>query len=160
MKHAAYLKTLIPASIMLLVSLQKGSGFVVLMLLPLLVLYALYQVVRMMRGAEERKKRAIRLVIWLSAFTLAGTLQAYWHQASRNDAEQAAAWVLAHKVRTGSYPASLREAGLDDGLLRNKWRIRYTLRQGTPVLSYPMSFMPLSSYEYDFIARTWRRNVY
>lgn len=160
MTTSDYCKTLIPVGIMLLATLQKGSGFVLLLLLPLLSLFALYQGMRMLRRPEERKVRLIRLSIWLSAFALAGSVQTYWHQASRSNAEEAATAVLSYKARTGSYPANLTEAGLDDGQLRDKWRIRYSLRQGAPILSYPMSFMPLSSYEYDFEGRVWRKNSY
>lgn len=160
MKTADYSKTCTLAGIVLFLTLQKGSGFVLILLLPFFLLGAIYQCIRIVRKPDERKKCSIRLAIWLATLVLAGALQAYWDQSSRNNAEQAAQKVFSHKQRTGAYPASLQEASLNETRLRDKWRIRYTVRHGRPYLSYPMTFLPLSTYEYDFEACAWRKNVY
>jgi hypothetical protein len=160
MQLADYLKTLAAAGVVLAVTLPRGTGFVLLLLLPLLLLTLIYQAVRMLRQPQERKARATRLAIWCLAFALAGSVQSYRAAATRSHAEQVVQTVLAHQKRTGAYPSSLTEAGLDQDLVRRRWRVGYLVRDGQPLVSYPAPFMPLTVYEYDLAAGGWRRNAH
>jgi len=160
MKTSDYAKTLVPVVIMLFLALQKGSGFLPLLLL-MFVVAMLFNLVRMFRRRDERKKYVIRLGIWAATLVLVGAVQTHWSNASRNDADIAVNAVLAHKARTGSYPASLKEIGIDEEELRTKWGIRYVVREGgKKVLAYPSSIMPLTMYDYDFESRKWVVNAY
>lgn len=160
MKRADYLKTFFLAAIALVATTQRGSAFPLLVLLPFFMMGVIYASVRMLRRPDERKKRGIRLAIWCATFALAGSVQAFWSVASRSDADAAAATVSAYRERTGSYPANLSEVGLSDGRLREKWGIRYSIRDGAPTLVYPARFMWLAMHEYDFEARAWKRNAH
>ncbi len=154
------MKTSVLATIVLFFTVQKGGGFLLVLLLPFFLITVIYNLMRMIQRSGERKSRGIRLVAWTIAFALAGTVQAYWGAAIRNDAESVLKKIQAHKEHTGTYPASLREVGLDDGYLREKWKLRYSKKEGKPSLTYPAPFMPLALYEYDFEAFEWRENVY
>lgn len=160
MKRIDYLKTFLLVAIVLVATMQRGSAFPLLVLLSFFMVSVIYTSVRMLLRRDERKKRGTRLAIWCATFALAGTVQASWSAASRSDADAAAATVSAHRERTGSYPASLREVGLSDELLKKKWGIRYSIRDGRPTLVYPARFMWLVMYEYDFETRVWKRNAY
>lgn len=160
MKISPSLKTIIPVAIVLALAVQKGNGFLLVLLLPFLLIYLIFNAVRMLRRPAERKDRGIRMAIWSVALVLASTVQVYWSVGSRSDADLAAQKVLAYKERTGSYPASLRDAGLDDSELQKKWRLRYSVNEREPRLTYPASVMPLTMNEYDFKARAWRENAY
>lgn len=160
MKSVDYLKTCIAAGVMLAITLPRGTGFVLLLLLPLLLLTLIYQGVRMLRQPQERKARATRLAIWCLAFMSAGSVQCYRGATARNHAEQVVQTVLAQHKRTGAYPSSLAEAGLDQDLVRRQWRVGYIVRDGQPVVSYPAPFMPLTMYEYNLTDGSWRRNAH
>lgn len=160
MKRKGYAITFVCAAALLILTLQKGSGFLLILLLPVFLVLALYHAVRMIRRPEERKSRGIRLAVWAAAFALAGTVQTYWSIASKQDADLVLKKVLAHKARTGSYPATLKEVGLDDEHLKEKWRLRYSIREGQPMLVYPVPFMPLDLYEYDFEKLRWTENAF
>lgn len=159
MSTAAVLKTLIPAAIVLAITLPKGGAFVLALLVPLFAIWLLYNAVRMVMKPAERKGRGIRIAVWLAVFVLAGGVQAYWERAGRDAADGAVAAVVAHRARTGSYPASLTEAGVSEAL-RQRWGIVYRLNEGKPQLDYVAPLLPMSTYEYDFDQRTWKANVY
>ena len=160
MKTADYFKTFALVAIVLFFSLQKGSGPLLGILLPLFLVTAAYNSIRMIRRPEERKRRGIRLAIWAITLALTCTVQGHWSKASRSEAESALNKIMAYRARTGTYPASLKEVGLDDSYLKDEWQLRYAVREGKPTLSYPMPFMPLAVHEYDFEARKWRENAY
>lgn len=128
--------------------------------LPVFMAAALYNLVQMIRMPTERKRRGIRLAIWFAALLLVGAVQSHWTTASRRDADAAVQAILAHKARTGAYPTRLDELGLDEQALAEKWRLKYSVRDGKAALAYPMTLMPLSIYEYDFDAGRWRENSY
>lgn len=153
-------QTFLLVAIVLVATTQRGSGFPLLVLLPFFMMSVIYTSARMRLRQAERKKRGIRLAIWCATFALAGSVQAFWSVASRSDADQAAATVSAHRERTGSYPVSLREAGLSGERLKEKWGLKYSIRDGEPMLAYPARFMWLAMHEYDFKTRAWKRNAY
>ena len=160
MKKSDWIKTVVLVTILLFLTLQKGSGFLLILMLPLFLITVLYHAVRMIRRPDERKNRGIRLAVWAITFALAGAVQSYWSTASQKHADLVLKKVLAHKARTGSYPAALSEVGVDEQYLKDKWRIRYWGKEGVPMLVYPATFMPLGLYEYDFEASRWRQNAY
>lgn len=160
MNRTDYLKIFSLVAIILFATTQRGSAFPLLILLPFFIMSVIYTSFRMIRRPDERKKRGMRLAIWGATFALAGTVQASWSAASRSDADAAAATVSAHRERTGSYPASLREVGLSDERLKERWGIRYSIRDGVPTLVYSARFLWLVMHEYDFETRAWKRNAY
>lgn len=123
------------------------------------VLTLLYNLVRMARKPDERKRRGIRMGTWFIVLALSIALQSYWANASRNEADLVVQAVVAHQARKGAYPAELKEAGLDEQALKDGWSIRYIVREEKPLLVYPVPFMWLAMYEYDFGARKWRQNA-
>lgn len=160
MKLPAFAKTLALVAIVLFFSLRKDGGIWLVLVIPVIAIWALYNFVRLIWKPAERRARVIRVAIWGAALALVGATQAYWANASRTQGDAVVAAVFAYKIRTGSYPASLAEAGLDAQGLKDEWRLRYELRAGKPELSYPSSLMFLTLYEYDFEARQWKTNAY
>lgn len=144
----------------LALTVQKGNGFLLVLLLPCFLMYLLFNAVRMASSPVERKGRGIRMAVWSVVLVLAGTAQVYWSAGSRSAADLASQKVLAYKERAGTYPLNLRDAGLDDRELQEKWRLRYSVKEDRPRLAYPAPVMPLTMYEYDFEARVWRENAY
>lgn len=158
MKTTDYIKTFFLVAIVLIFALPRGSGFLFPLLLLFFVATTLYRLVQSVRRAEGRKKHFIRIGIWAATLALVGAMQIYWSTASRNNAEIIAQEILAYQRRTGSFPSTLNEIGIDEQELKDKWKIRYFKGQG--MLTYPSSFMPLTLYEYDFQAHRWVVNTY
>lgn len=160
MQLISYAKTLILAAIVLFLTLPKNGGFWLVLATLFFALWALYNLVRLILKPVERRARVMRVAIWIAVLAVAGAMQAYWANASRDHASAAAKALLAYKSRTGSYPSTLVELGLDEQALKNEWRLGYKLRDGKPELNYPASLMPLTMYEYDFATKQWKANVY
>lgn len=160
MTTSAYLKTFALVAVVLCLTLPKGGGLWFAGALLLFLVWALYDMVRLMLKPAERRMRVIRLAIWSLTLALAGATQVHWQNASREQASAAAVAVLTLKARTGSYPDSLDESGVNGQALQDEWEIVYRLRDGKPELSYPAPLMPLTLYEYDFEARKWTTNAY
>ena len=135
MQIKSYAKTLIPAAIVLVVASLNGAGPLLGLLLAVFIVWALYSAARMGVKPAERRDRGARLVIWAVALGIALAVQAYWTAASRSAAETAAAALRDHRSRTGAYPASLADTGLDEQALRGEWGLRYLFRNGRPELS-------------------------
>lgn len=160
MKAAHWMKLALPVAMVFLLTVQKGNGFLLLIIMPFFLAALVYSLVLMIRRPGERRSRGIRLAVWCTMLALSGALQAYWSAASRSDAESALKGVLAHKERTGVYPSDLGKAGIDETYLREKSGVRYRMSDGRPFLAYPAAFMPLTMQEYDFQVKKWKRNAY
>jgi hypothetical protein len=160
MKRGDYVKFLVPVMIFWAMTLQRGSGFVLLLFLPVFLAYVLYQAVQIVRKPGEGTSRGTRVAVWTFAVVLSGGMHGYWIMANRAGAETAARKVVEYHTRTGRYPASLGEAGADDGRVKRVRKLKYTLKEGYPFLTYPAHFMPLTMNEFDFASRAWRRNAY
>lgn len=159
MKPWDYLKTIMPIAVVLYLTLQRGSGYLLLLLLPIFLIGAVYSSVRMIRRPEERTRRVVRLAAWCLALNLTVGVQGYWGAAATKGAETAIQKILAYKERVGRYPASLQEIGLE-GTQQKKWGLSYSLRDGKPALGYPATFMPLTMHQYDFEAHAWLVNAH
>lgn len=160
MQTAAYFKTLAAVAVTLFLLLPKNSGFALALAVPVFAAWVLYNVARIALKPPERRNRGLRLATWGGVLILVASTQVYWVKASRGHADAAVAAILLHHSRTGHYPASLREAGLDEEALRADWNIVYRPRDSVPDLNYPITYIPLSTYEYDFQANKWKANVY
>lgn len=161
MKKTDYIKTFVLVAVVLFCALQKGYGSVVFpFLVFIFVVTMLYNLIRMALKPDERKKRCIRIAIWSVTVALIGGVLIHRDTAARNEAEVIITKVLAYKAGTGSYPAGLKEAGLDERALRDKWGIGYYVREGKIVLYYSANLMPLTTYDYYFETRKWQVNAY
>lgn len=159
-KTANHIKSFVLAAVVLAFSMQKGNGFLLVLFLPFILIYLIHNAVRMAIRPAERKSRGIRLMIWLVVPVLSVAVHIYWSASTRSNADLALQKVMTYKERVGIYPASLKDAGLDDEMLRKKWRIRYSIKEGRPSLTFPEPIMPLSLYEYDFETLEWKENIY
>lgn len=159
MKFRSLITTLVVAALALALTGRNGNGFLLLLLLPLILAHFIYNLVRLRRHPDEGRERRVRLGIWTAVWLLAASLQVFWAVGTKSSAELAAQGVTAYRARLGAFPASLAEAGLDERDLRDNWRVRYSIRDGKPRLSYPSPVLWLSTYEYDFATQAWRMNA-
>jgi hypothetical protein len=160
LKLADAATTLVLAAAVLCVCLPRGGGVWLSLVLPVFLAWGIYTLVRITRSSAGRRQRVIRLALWAAVLAVAVGVQAYWDAASRSEATKVAGALAAFRSRTGVFPASMADAGLDEQALRGEWALNYRLREGKPRRSYPAALMPMTSYEYDFDAGVWRTDAY
>jgi hypothetical protein len=160
MQTSDYIKTLVCVGLVLCLLLPKAFGSLFAWFVVWFAVWLLYNAVRAALKPDERKKRGIRIALWLATVLLVGAVQFHRESSVRDDADKAARAILDHKVRTGAYPRALAEAGVDDAALQREWSLTYELRGGKPALYYPAIIMPLSTYSFDFDQRRWHRDSY
>ena len=150
-------KTTLLLATFLFFTLPMHWGFIAAMLLPIFVCVWIYDIVVMVRDPGQRLMRTARMAIWMLAFCAVGALNLYWYRESRAYADQIAAAVLGYKARTGMYPDTLEQMGIDSHeSSARKWRISYRQKKGAPLLFYIATFETYDMFSYDFEARRWR----
>lgn len=97
------------------------------------------------------------MAIWFAATVVVTLAFSYRDRTAREEVEVAIAAVKDHKQRTGSYPASLAEAGLDATGLRAKYSVGYFLQAGDAVVLYSQPSMPLVAHRFHFKSNAWER---
>ncbi|WP_342120406.1 hypothetical protein [Pseudoduganella sp. OTU4001] len=152
-------KTLAAAAVVLGLTCVRGLalwggvviGIVTLSFLP----WAIYSIVRMTMRPAERRSRAIRLAIWIGVLAIALSVRTHWDTAARAEATAVAAALQAHQARTGAYPASLSELGLDADALKKEFSLTYRVHEGQASLFYSRPSMPMIADHYNFEHKTW-----
>ena len=162
MQLRAYARTIIMAAAVLLFALPHGGSvsflgsFVWVTAAVLFVPWAVYSLTRIVFRPNERRNRGIRLVIWTAAVAVTVAANAHWDSVARREADAAVSAVVAYKTRTGAYPASLADVGIDPQLLREKYSLGYRVdRGGQPDLLYSQPSMPMIAHHYDFAHGRW-----
>lgn len=159
----ALVKTLILVGIVLALSLSRGSGmelwgsFALVSATMVFLPWAIYSLVRMVIRPAERGSRAARVAIWVTALALAFGVRARWDTDAREEANTAASAIQAHKVRTGVYPNSLGEVGIDAQALKAKFSLSYRAGDGKASLFYSQPSMPTVAHHYAFDTNSWDR---
>ena len=162
MKAAGFGTTLVLAGVVLLLAVPRINselsfvgGFVLVAAMLIFLPWAVYTLVRIAIRPLERRSRAIRLAIWSVTLVASFAARAQWDVAAHEEATAAVSAVQVHKGRTGKYPASLSEAGLDAEALKKKYSLSYRLEDGKPKLFYSQPSMPTVAKHYDFEGNSW-----
>lgn len=118
--------------------------------------WALYSFIRIIKRPAERRNRSIRLAIWMTTIAILYAVAGHWDSVTRHEANSVASAVVEFRNRTGSYPRSLSEVGMDAQSLRDDYRVGYYVSdKGKPSLFYFQPSMPLLVYHYDFERSKW-----
>ena len=163
MKAPRLAKTLIPVGIVLALALfYTGEtallgSFVLVAVTVVFLPWAIYSLVRMAIRPTERRSRGISLAIWATTLLVAFGARAHWDTAARKEANAAASAIQAYKGRTGAYPNSLREVGIDGEALKEEFSLRYRLNDGKATLFYSRPSMPMVAHHYNFETNSWGR---
>ncbi len=100
-------------------------------------------------------RHGVIIAVVTAALGYCGKLQ-FDESEARAEAEAVAAALLAHRNRSGAYPASLAEVGFDPQALRDKWYLSYRLDGAKPFLFYSVQNNWMVTNHYDFESRTWK----
>ena len=145
-------------AVLLLELIQGGMGGLLFSIaLPVIFLWLIYSFLRLLFRPADRATRASRMAIWFATTVVITLALSYRDRTAREEVEVAIAAVKDHKHRTGSYPASLAEAGLDAARLRAKYSVGYFLEAGEAVVLYSQPSMPLVAHRFHFKTGAWER---
>lgn len=157
------IKTLVLVGIVLGLALSHGGemrllGSVALAVVAIIFLpWAIYSLVRIAIRPEERASRGASLAIWTTTLVVAFGARAYWDTAARKEANAAASAIQTYKGRTGAYPNSLSEVGLDAAALKEEFSLSYRINDGKATLFYSQPSMPMVAHHYSFETNSWAR---
>ncbi len=162
MKFREYAKTIVLAIIVLLSALLPGSGgsfigsFVWITAAVIFLPWAVYSLIRMVLRPNERRSRSIRLAIWTVTIVVTVAATTHWDAVARQEADAAVSAIVAYKSRTGAYPGSLADVGINPQPLREKYSFGYRVDiNGKPLLLYSQPSMPMIAHHYDFEHGKW-----
>ena len=145
-------------AVLLLELIQGGMGGLLFSFaLPIILVWLIYSLLRLLFRSADRAARAARMAIWLGMTVVIALAFGHRDGTAREEVELAIAAVKGHKQRTGSYPASLAQAGLDATGLRAKYSVGYFLEAGDAVVLYSQPSMPLVAHRFHFKTGTWER---
>jgi hypothetical protein len=162
-KAAQLVKTLILVGIVLALTLPRSvynaywGSFVLVAATLVIVPWTIYSLVRMAIRPAERRSRGIRLAIWVTALVVAFGGRAHWDTTAREEANTAVSAVKAYKGRTGAYPYSMGEVGIDAQALKEEFSLSYRVHDGKAYLFYSQPSMPLVAHHYNFGTNSWDR---
>jgi hypothetical protein len=149
MKLAEFYKTLILAGVVLFFAFPHGGtvtvigSFVWVTAAVLFLPWAVYSLVRIVLCPDERRNRGIRLAIWTATIFITVAANGHWDAAARKEADAAVTAIVGHRSRTGAYPNSLADLGIDAQALRKKYSLAYRVdKDGKPTLLYSQPSMP------------------
>src|SRR5581483_4856721 len=153
---ARRVRNLLLIGIFLYVTCTPHGGLFALMLLPFFACAWLLDLFVMFRKPEQRARRAERVLTWVLAFCIAGTVNLYWYRLSRAYANKVVGAVMNYRARTGTYPPDLQDVGISQAIAVHKWMLVYGVRgNGEPLLIYPAPWDGSDTYAYDFDTGKW-----
>ena len=146
----------IGAAFVAFMAAQVHLGYMIFFPIIVLVIWALYNLVRSRRQPERVKRPFfIKIGLWLLAIATVFVNHWYLAEAARQDGELLAMHVLQFKSQHGAYPKDMEEAGVADPTFGRRWMMGYSFSEGEPYLIYASTFTPFDSYSYDFDSKQW-----
>ena len=153
---ARRIRNLLFIGIFLYVTCIPHGGFLAFMLLPFFVCAWLFDLFVTMRRPERRARSTERVLTWVLAFCIAGTVNLYWYRESRGYANKVVGAVMNYRARTGTYPPDLQDVGISQAIAVHKWMLVYGVSgKGEPLLIYPAPWDGFDTYAYDFDTGKW-----
>lgn len=163
MKAMGFARTLLLVSIVLFFALPHSGGiallgsFVLVAVVVTFLPWMIYTIVRIAIRPAERRGRGTILAIWATTVVVLFAAHAHWDAAAREEANAAVSAIQSHKSRTGSYPESLSELGINEQALKDKFSLSYRLNDGKAAFFYSQPSMPMVAHHYDFQSNSWRK---
>lgn len=163
MKVTGFAKTLVLVGIVLFFALPHSGGvallggFVSVVVVMIFLPWAIYSLVRIAIRPAERRGRGTSLAIWAATVVVLFAARAHWDAVAREEVNATVAAIQSYQSRTGAYPESLSELGIDAQALKEKFSLSYRLDDGKAALFYSQPSMPMMAHHYDFQSNSWKR---
>ncbi len=153
-KHTI-IKTLFYCLLVALFTFPKHYGFMLQFVLIFLVPVLLVRIFRIYTRSEQRKQRIIQVILWVVTCLSVVIHHIYLYETTKKFANRFSDVVIAYHNQHGVYPKSADELNFDKQKVK-EYRVIYSYEDGkAPVLFYFATWMPFSSYHFDFKAKEW-----
>lgn len=154
MQLRPYIGTAFLCAIVALLAAQVHSGFMLIVVAPFLLIWLLYSIYVVLKHPSRRRVQSIKVALWF--IVVGGVLLSHWyyHRAARETANLAVDAILSYRANHGSFPETLDAAGVVSDNWKG-WRVFYLLKDGSPSLFYPSTFVVFDTYWYDFERKSW-----
>ncbi len=151
-----YLGTAIGCTLMLLLTVPRHGGFLLVFFLLFLIPLSLYSGIRMYRNKSERQLRGKKLAVWSATIFVALAVNFYRYNDARDVANDVVASIVKFHDTNGTYPSSLEVLGYNSQSLRSSlgW-YGYHNKDEQPSFLYGVPYMAFDSYHYDFHSGQW-----
>lgn len=147
-----YLGTAIGCTLMLLLTVPRYGGFLLVFFLLASILYFLHSETK---SKHESKTKQTKLALWITAIFVALTVNIYRYNSTRNLANDVAAAIHKYHDTNSIYPSSLEALGYSRNSLKSLgWHV-YSSEGGRAIFIYGVPYMPFDSYRYKFDSEEW-----
>src|SRR3954471_1080060 len=133
-----YIPTLLTCLVVAGVTAPVHAGLFLILVIPIVVIWALVNLFFAWRRTEGRRVRLVRIGVWATCLCALLSTHWYYRHAARHAGQLAANAIGAYKSAHGSYPLNMAAVGLSRN---SRWRINYVLAASGPFLMYPSTFV-------------------
>ena len=152
------LRALIPCIVFCAISAlilgQKGAGFMLYFLVPVMLVYMAVSAWRIRKQPQRLPELPLKMLLCLTTISSIAMLHSHYHKQARLEADLIAEKVRAYQLQHHAYPTDLQAAQAVSTAVS---RTHYSLNQNQqPSLFYPTTFLPFEIYAYDFQTQQWQ----
>ena len=152
------LRSLIPCIVFCAISAlilgQKGAGFMLYFLVPVMLVYMAISAWRIRKQPQRLPELPLKMLLCLTTIICIALVHMRYHQQARLEADNIAKQIQAYQLQHHTYPKDLQAA---QAVSTNVSRTHYSLNQNQqPSLFYPATFWPFEVYAYDFQQQAWQ----
>ena len=148
--------TVIIGVLITLFLIQPHSGFILIFVIPVLVIWIIYSIYFIFKRPETRKLILIRLSILFASVFLVIGVHAYYHQTTRQAANRIVSAIEDYRTKTGEYPENLKIIGISGQELEEQIGMAgYVNDANEPLLFYSATYLPFATYRYNFQSENW-----
>ena len=152
------LRSLIPCIIFCALSAlilgQKGAGFMLYVLVPVILVYMAVSAWRIRKQPQRLPELPLKMLLCLTTIICIALVHMRYHQQARLEANRIAEQIQAYQLQHKAYPADLQAA---QAVSTSVSHTHYSLNQNQqPSLFYPATFVPFEVYAYDFQTQQWQ----
>ena len=151
------LRSLIPCIVLCAISAlilgQKGAGFMLYFLVPVMLVYMAVSAWRIRKQPQRLPELPLKMLLCLTTISSIAMLHSHYHKQARLEADLIAEKVRAYQLQHHAYPKDLQAAQVQS---TSASRTHYQYQNQTPTLFYPATFWPFEVYAYDFQQQAWQ----
>lgn len=146
------LQTCLLCAMVVLVVMQKHSGFLLILVVLLLAPSFLRSLYDIFIKRQQVKLKAAQTLIWLMTCLGIAGVHYHLHQTAREQANQVVGALHSYRYEQGHYPQALEE--LRD--VSAETSLYYANEDGQPILFYRATWIVFETYFYDFNKQEWQ----
>lgn len=149
--------TLFASVIVMLLLVQRHSGFMLAVVLLFLIPWWAYSGYRCLRFPGERKLRITKAIVWLVAVVVIFSVHLVMYRSAQRYSLGVSEKIEAYISRHGQCPAELEDVGISTPAFKAQLGLgSYVCQEQRPFLFYASTYVPFETEYYDFTHHEWR----